>query len=819
MDKNTCKALETSKIADEVGFSALLNCYCREFANWSRYKGIPKYDETLRNYIMSTGYLLFLKIDFSDIGHEVYVPLQYFSETGISLFYFPVVERQIQENAIKKINIKRFLELASIYVRKKYSDIDHNFVNQLIDNSINNLDSFFTYANNYKTDVNSPYLSFIDAEQSLILGHSVHPLAKTRLGFSSEDLLKYSPETKGQFKLHYFLIHPDNVYEKNADGELPSQFLKKELLTNANDSFKEMLSAFPDWKLVPCHPWEAKYLLAQTEVIEMQKAKLLYFLGEQGACYTPTSSVRTVYNEKSNWMYKFSLHVKITNSYRINYVQELYRGYEGSRLLKTTWGKNLKKDFPEMNFITDPAFITVSYKNKTIDGFSTSIRKNIFKDKCSDKNISLLASICQDSVFGNNSRIRNIISKASEINGKSVEETAKDWLKTYFDIGIKPLIGIFNKYGFGTEFHQQNVLLELNENYFPSAIYFRDNQGFFFREEKKEELLKIFPDLGKKGKPFIPKDRIRRYWDYYVISNNLFGVVNALGKSGLGDELELIRIVYNCFKSVEDFDNTGYVRHLLTSPKLGIKGNLLTNLKKMDEATASRENPAVYLNYYNPLNTFFQSKTLLSPCSKEIVYSRYFPKEEVTISIRPMDIQKDLEMLHKWFHREHAIKIWQMNWSIDQLEAYYRSMIASNTFYSYIAEANGIPTCNFEVYWPIRDLVGDFYNVLPTDYGTHQFIAPTNPKKKFVSVITQCMMDFVFSQPEVGKMIGEGAVDSLASIINKSHVGFKIEKQIEMPHKKANLNFCYRDWYWAKFPQNKHIAKSYFFEKQSLNAQ
>jgi hypothetical protein len=29
-----------------------------------------------------------------------------------------------------------------------------------------------------------------------------------------------------------------------------------------------------------------------------------------------------------------------------------------------------------------------------------------------------------------------------------------------------------------------------------------------------------------------------------------------------------------------------------------------------------------------------------------------------------------------------------------------------------------------------------------------------------------------------------------------------------MPHKKANLNFCYREWYWAKFPQNKNIIIS-----------
>lgn len=212
------------------------------------------------------------------------------------------------------------------------------------------------------------------------------------------------------------------------------------------------------------------------------------------------------------------------------------------------------------------------------------------------------------------------------------------------------------------------------------------------------------------------------------------------------------------------------------------------------------------VNYPNVLHTHFFSRQLIQPAGKQICYSRYFPKEDVVITLRPVDLDRDLEMLHEWFNREHAIKIWQMNWPLRQLETYYRTLLPGDMMYSYIGEANGEPTFNIEVYWAIRDLVGDYYDVLPTDYGTHQFIAPTDPKKKFASPSTQCMVDYVFAQPEVGKMVGEGAVDSLASMMNKAHVGFKIQKVIEMPHKKANLNFCYREWYWAKFPQNKDIT-------------
>lgn len=256
------------------------------------------------------------------------------------------------------------------------------------------------------------------------------------------------------------------------------------------------------------------------------------------------------------------------------------------------------------------------------------------------------------------------------------------------------------------------------------------------------------------------------------ILHQLMPVIGALGYHYQADEIHLIQLAYKAFET-----NSA---DLLSYNKLG--------------------------NTPNPLHKHFFSRALINPTGTATVYSRYFPKENVTVSIRPFDIDRDLEMVHDWFNREHAKKIWKMDWPLKELETYYRSMLAGNTAHSYIGEINGEPTYNFEVYWVVRDMLADYYPALPTDYGTHQFIAPTDPRKKFASPSTQSMLDFVFAQPQVGKMVGEGSVESLAAIMNKAHVGFRIEKVIELPHKKANLNFCYREWYWAKFPEAQHIT-------------
>lgn len=53
METNTLDSIRLQQISEETNFNALLNSYCREFNNWNRYLGIPKYDEPLANYLVT----------------------------------------------------------------------------------------------------------------------------------------------------------------------------------------------------------------------------------------------------------------------------------------------------------------------------------------------------------------------------------------------------------------------------------------------------------------------------------------------------------------------------------------------------------------------------------------------------------------------------------------------------------------------------------------------------------------------------------------------------------------------------------------------
>lgn len=793
------------RTAEELNFSILINNCCRELKNSNFYAGVPNHDKALADHFRSSGHKLHLKLSFPSQGSEVYAPVNYRSESLNHTFYFPIIERELAADEVKSIDSSRFMQLVLSEAKAMYPDINSSNIPERLSGSVENMAYYLRHFEESGSKINASDMSFIEAEQKLVTGHSFHPLTKSRQGFSEEDRKKYSPETNGKFQLHYFLIHPEYVTEESAEEKLFSQIFKEEFCdyVSEEDHTHNLMIENPSWKIVPVHPWEAKYLLGQPEVQEMHSKSLLHNLGPHGPLFTATSSVRTVYNPQSDWMYKFSLHVRITSAERINHLHELYRGYDFSRLLKTSMGEKLREQHPDIRFLNDPGFIAVHYNGRNIPGFNTVIRQNPFKNQDADKNVGLLASVCQQAVSGEPGRLANIIEQAALFHKKPVREIASEWFRKYLRMLLPASITMFEQYGFVCELHQQNILIEFDESYFPSKLYLRDNQSYLFRKGFEEQLCSVIPGLSEKGNAFLPDERLFILLSHYLIVSNIMSLVNTFGCNQLITERELIEVLYEEIDTINATSPNGFTNYLLTKRYWSIKGNLLTALRNIDGGGSPAS--VVHLEFPNLLHKHFFSDQLIFPEGKEVFYSRYFPKENITISLRPIDLDSDLEMLHEWFHREHAIKIWKMDWPVSKLETYFRTMIPGDMMHAYIGEANGEPTFYFEVYWATKDMVGDYYEVLPTDYGTHQYIAPTDPKKKYASPATQCMVDYVFAQPEVGKMVGEGSVDSLASMMNKAHVGFKVEKVIEMPHKKANLNFCYREWYWAKFPQNKDI--------------
>lgn len=158
--------------------------------------------------------------------------------------------------------------------------------------------------------------------------------------------------------------------------------------------------------------------------------------------------------------------------------------------------------------------------------------------------------------------------------------------------------------------------------------------------------------------------------------------------------------------------------------------------------------------------------------------------------------EQDTSLIHSWVTREYA-RFWGMqNDTLEQVTAFYRSLTASNPAAALIGCCNDQPVFLMEFYQASEDEVGKFYPAQPGDYGMHILIAPADqPIRQFSWQVFSVIMEYMFSQPEVKRVVVEPDVrNDKIHPLNK-RAGFCYQHTIDMGHKTAWLAFCQRDDY------------------------
>ena len=440
---------------------------------------------------------------------------------------------------------------------------------------------------------------FIESEQALILGHSMHPAPKSRTGFVHEDWQKYSPEACGQTQLHYWLVAPEYIAEGTALEQVFSIQLKQEIKWHLSESELETLATYAHYKLLPLHPWQARYL--QSKVwFKSLKAKLkIIDLGEKALIFSPTTSVRTLASFNAPWMLKPSLSVMITNSIRVNLAKECHRGEMTHRLWHSELGQSILKQCPTLKAVNDPAWIALQLDGEIIDETICIVRDQPFTP---EQQVTCIASLCQDHPVEERNRFNALfdqIASQQKLNDKA--QIAHDWFKTFLNISLSPLMYVYHRYGMAFESHQQNVLVELKDGW-PQWLWLRDNQGFYYIEELADEILQQFPELNDKAHAVGSKAFVDERFSYYFFGNTLFGIINAIGATGFVSEQDLLSVLQqHLFDLLKQYPESSLIQSLLYQPTLPYKGNLLTRLYELDELIAPVENQSVYIQLANPL--------------------------------------------------------------------------------------------------------------------------------------------------------------------------------------------------------------------------
>lgn len=583
------------QIAENATFQSFMNCYIREVSSGHWVNKEEWIKEQRLSVLMTESHILELELPIQNTRFAFGV--EYKSLVGRHIFgvllkYCTKQKQWLLEDKLT-ILITLIQELHLMAKADGCPGLSSRF-DELILRIIESYQTMESYIEKSLEDKKQHGVNdtFIEAEQSLLFGHWLHPTPKSRQGMANWQQTSFAPELQGSFQLHYFrvdrkIVKESSVLEKSA-SELISQSLTK--------SQPDFVMSEKDC-LIPMHPLQAQWLLQQQYVKKALAEGLIKYEGALGTSFTATSSIRTVYSSNEEMMYKFSIPVKITNSLRVNRTHELKAGIVIARLMNKI---DFLRKHPSFRMIDDPAYMTVEFPNQTESGFEVIFRSNVFP-KGHDEGICMIATLVQEPLPKEKSRLHQLIMNISQSESRSVESVSLDWFKVYWECAIESLLRLYDEYGIALEAHQQNSVLDISSGY-PTTYYYRDNQGYYLSKTYKEELLSVEPSLHETEELFYEDALIHDRFTYYLFLNQLFSVIYRFGADQLIDENILLKWSIDQLHLLEkEFTGQGkaFVRHILKQEKLAFKANLLTRFHDVDELEAELEQ-AVYTKIPNP---------------------------------------------------------------------------------------------------------------------------------------------------------------------------------------------------------------------------
>ncbi|MFG2881690.1 IucA/IucC family protein [Streptomyces sp. NPDC048297] len=454
---------------------------------------------------------------------------------------------------------------------------------------------------------------FLGAEQALLLGHPLHPTPKSREGLTDTEFRHYSPELRGSFPLHWMAIDPSLLASDSAWTErgrpVTADHLTRRLAGTA-------LPLADGYAALPLHPWQAREVRHRPAVARLLDSGLVRDLGQLGVPWYPTSSVRTVHRSGAPAMLKLSLGLRITNSRRENLRKELHRGVEVHRLLRTGLAKEWQAVHPGFDIVRDPAWLAVDDPDGLpVPGLDVMIRHNPFAPADDVSCVAGLVSPRPLTAQGTDSgaeqepwqlrsRLARLVAHLAARTGRSVGAVATEWFLRYLEQVVRPVLWLDSEAGIALEAHQQNTLLLLDRDGWPNGGRYRDNQGYYFRESRRADLDARLPGIGEHSDTFVSDEVTDERFAYYLAINNVFGLIGAFGSQRLADERLLLAAFRHFLADVATGPaplRTTLPAHLLDSPVLRCKANLLTRLHGLDELVGPVDTQSVYVTIANPL--------------------------------------------------------------------------------------------------------------------------------------------------------------------------------------------------------------------------
>jgi siderophore synthetase component len=579
-------------LAERAAERGLLNSYLREAGIYKPIVWQKDADQFLRTQPQTEIFVITLPLTGKTIAGE----LMYVSAIG-QHEYGPNLYEVQEGNYFVQMETRRLIEVlldeVSQMEKEAARESRRREMNEQIENSVRKM-SF--YIQNYlENEALSPtaQLDYIRSEQSLLLGHPFHPTPKSSEGFADEETVMYSPEIGAAFALHYFAVSTEIVKEEwiAGYGEVIAESVRLAMERRLGDAAKL-------FKLIPLHPWQVQYVLAQEIVRELIEQGKLIDLGPLGPTVYPTSSVRTVWYPEAGYFYKLPLHVRITNFIRENTPEQIIRTMDAARVLHHISGE---LDQEKFRILLETGYRTVcvngavpSQREQIMASFAVVYREAEAIGGTEQSHCFVMASLLEHFPEESEPKLMQAIRQTNQ--GRLPDLFV--WLKAYLHMSMLPLLQLFAGKGISLEAHLQNSLVSIEQG-MPSRCYVRDLEGVSIDREKAFESGWLQTLISDNSPVLYTEDAAWLRLKYYFFINHLGALIHTLARYSQTEEERFWRVV----RSVLEEEKAGtaskrlnkYVTNLLEGASLPAKANFISRFQGRGETP-------LYVDIPNPMN-------------------------------------------------------------------------------------------------------------------------------------------------------------------------------------------------------------------------
>ena len=428
--------------------------------------------------------------------------------------------------------------------------------------------NFFTWLEKLKKDNDIDDVLY--SESLIFEGHPTHPLTKTKLPLSMEEVRTYSPEFEKIINLKVMLIHNEYV---NVTTILDhSQFILNEVIPEYLDELHTFMNdrerLLKDYKVILVHPWQYEHTI---------RNKFKEWLQNHILISTPfhvpskaTSSFRTMSLINHPYHVKLPVNVQATSAVRTVSPETTIDGPKLSQALHRELNQ-----YTQLDVALEPYGLFAKTDSDDARQLACIIREKPFIKN--DGILLVTGALVNKNVVDNEITVDSYL---KWINDDINQHTIHQFMRNYTRQLVTPLLALIQDYGIALEAHMQNTLVHLGPEYQIQFIV-RDLGGSRIDIKTLSQKLKHI-EVENKSLLADSIEEVIMKFQHAVIQNQLAELIFHFKKYDFIKEEELFNIIQEEIEvAINDTKpHADTLRKVLFGPTITVKALLKMRMKK-----------------------------------------------------------------------------------------------------------------------------------------------------------------------------------------------------------------------------------------------